>query len=176
MTTRNFLFILLISLFSCSEDDTSPPPVASVSFSVDGTNYNWKQVDDQSSNDYLQFSIIQSFGGGQYTFYADQSGSPFYYPVGKMIKFSIPINSLTVNTTYTVTHENTATDRDAITIVTSSHIYESTGEGDFGSMTITNLQNNKADGIFTARLTRRVDNATVQVTGGQFKNVEITHN
>lgn len=176
MNIRSILFIIFIMLFSCSEDDSSPPPMSSVSFSVDGTNYSWKQVDDPRSDDFFQFSILQSYGAGQYTFYADRSGSPWSYPEGRSIRFSIPTNSITVNTAYTVTNENTATDRDAITIVTRSNIYESTAAGDFGSITITKLQNNLADGIFSARLTRRVDNATVEVTSGQFKNVEVTNN
>ena len=176
MRFRSILFVFFIMLFSCSEDDNNPPPIASVSFTVDGTNYIWKQVDDERSSDYLQFYIIQSYGAGQYTFYASQTGTPYYYPEGRRIDFSVPTNSLTVNTAYSVTNENTDTDMDAIIIVTRSNIYESTAAGDFGSFTITRLQNNMADGIFSARLTRRSDNATVQVTNGQFKNVEVTHN
>lgn len=64
----------------------------------------------------------------------------------------------------------------SIRIIARSGIYESAEADDFGTVTIIKIQNNNTDGVFTARLTRRGDNAKVEVTGGQFKNVEMTHN
>jgi hypothetical protein len=63
-------------------------------------------------------------------------------------------------------------------------IYEISQAGDYGTITITKIQDNlpsqfvsatarRANGTFTARLTRRSDGAKVEITGGKFEYVEI---
>jgi len=172
MKIHPIFLIFLVVLFSCSKDDDNSPPVASISFSLNGTQYNWKQVDDQRSEDFLQFSIIKSYGGDHYTLHVSQPG-PYSYADPKYISFRFPATTLTVNTTYTVTHDNIIYEEPAIYFYASSNVYESTAADDFGTITITKIQNDIVDGTFTARLTRRSNNAKIQVTGGQFKNVEI---
>ncbi len=45
--------------------------------------------------------------------------------------------------------------------------------GDFATITFTRVDGKRADGTFSAKLTRASDSAKVNITDGIFKNVEI---
>ncbi len=175
---------LILFLLSCTKKDSSPPPVAYVSFSVNGSSYSWREQKKSPADDYMVIGIYKFAAGpqkGKYFFDATSAYASLA-PPGKRVFLSTETSTLATNTgfTYALTstftpvfapHEIIATNR------TSSYhpptIFKATEIGDFATITFTRINDKRADGTFAAKLTRLSDSAKINITNGIFKNVEV---
>lgn len=176
MLLRLIYFTLIVSLFSCSKNPTKEPLVGSVSFSVNGTSYNWRESSNNS--DYL-YMFIYTSTTGTYHFTVTSAGSTFPVPFIKEIFLTFPSTSLTTNTPFTYTNTNDSSIYRPSIVVSASTAYDPFSAyradiGDYSTVTITGIHDKRADGSFSARLTRVSDLAKINIINGTFKNVEIT--
>jgi hypothetical protein len=56
---------LILFLLSCTKKDSSPPPVAYVSFSVNGSSYSWREQKKSPADDYMVIGIYKFAAGPQ---------------------------------------------------------------------------------------------------------------
>lgn len=181
MLLRLACFTLILSLFSCSKP-TKEPLVGSVSFSVNGTSHSWTEQQGQTAanaNSFLLMNIYTSTAG-TYHFNVSNAASIWLIPA-KEIFLTFPATTLTMNTPFTLTNTVPATYPYPHSVVIypgtgydPSAVYNASATGDFATVTITSLHDGRADGSFSARLTRVSDLAIINITNGTFKNVEIT--
>lgn len=177
---QTFCFLFLFILFSCSKKkEDAPNTVAFISFSADGTAYNWKENIDTRSDNFMSLWLLLSSLGGNYTFYADNTSIDFPHPA-RRLTFTIPSTTLLINTPYRVTiADNTTFYRSFFVEVQTtlnkdiSKIYETSEADDYAIMTFTKIEGKRANGTFMARLTRRSDKSKVEISQGNFENVFI---
>ncbi len=175
---------LILFLLSCTKKDSPPPPVAYVSFSVNGSSYNWVEKKTSSADDDMVIGIFKSRGGhnkGKYYFHANSAYASFS-PPGKKVFLSTETSNLATNTPFTYALTSTFTSGLAPHEVIATNvniayypptIFKATEIGDFATITFTRIEDNRADGTFAAKLTRLSDSAKIDITNGIFKNVEV---
>ncbi len=179
---------LILFLLSCTKKDFSPPPVAYVSFSVNGSSYNWVEQKTSSAGDNMAIGIYKFMAGpqkGKYYFHASSAFGSLS-PPGKKVFLSTETSTLTPNTsfTYALTSTFTSTFTSGLAphevIATNVNIayytqtiFKATEIGDFATITFTRIEGKRADGTFSAKLTRLSDSAKIDITNGIFKNVEV---
>jgi hypothetical protein len=170
-----------VILSSCTKTaSTSGTDTATLTFTANGTTYNWTENRTMGDSTFM-FMTIYKVTPTNYGFGATNTGNPPNIPI-RYVGYILPTISLAVNTPYTTTTTATA-GNGAMEIAVSvaggitvdpKYSYSSTTIGDFATMTFTNLHDGKADGTFTAKLTRKSDNAVINITAGQFKNITVT--
>ncbi len=176
MSLRHICFVFLILLFSCSNDSTPTPLVATLIFTANGITYNWKQVDNTNSDDFLAI-FIYKVGNDFYALHTGTEASTFpIHP--KDMSFFIESTNLSINTPYTYTTTDNSVYGSTLVVTTTlgydpSTIYRASELGDFVTISFTKIHDNKADGNFNGRLTRESDLAKITVTNGTFLNVDI---
>ena len=176
---------LILFLLSCTKKDSPPPPVAYVSFSVNGSSYTWTEVKNTSAGDKIVIGIYKHTEGhpqkGKYYFHASSAFASLS-PPEKRVFLSTETSTLTTNTPFTYALTSTFTPVFApheviATNLTSSYhpltIFKATEIGDFATITFTRINDKRADGTFGAKLTRLSDSAKINITDGIFKNVEV---
>jgi len=154
--------------------------LGSVKFTVDGTTYSWIEQKDQTPANTFLLMNIEGSTAGTYFFIVSNAFSGSLIPAKeKVITFQAPV-PLTTNTPFTLANTSTPSfPPHSIAVFTStafepSRVYYASRIGDFATITITSIHdNNRADGNFTAELTRLSDSTSVNVTNGRFKNVKI---
>ncbi len=116
---------------------------------------------------------------GKYYFHASSAFGSLS-PPGKKVYLETETSTLATNTpfTYALTftsglapHEVIATNVN-IAYYTQT-IFKATEIGDFATITFTRIEGKRADGTFSAKLTRLSDSAKINITDGIFKNVEV---
>jgi hypothetical protein len=168
-------------LFSCSKEykyasdpppASNPPPVGSLSFSINGATFNWKEERDTASSHYLNMAIYPDWSG--YTLNA----SPLNQ-IQHVLNLPIQTTTLGVNTPF-IFINNSNTPNLAVSVVTDTTRYIDPSvnykayPGDRVTITITKIQDNRANGTFSADLTRASDSSKVVITAGLFENIRIT--
>ena len=155
--------------------------MGSVSFSVNGTFYSWNEQDSQNASNANTFLLmnIYSAAPGTYIFYVSNAASNWLIP-GKEINLTFNTNTLTTNTPFTLTNTTAPSypyPHEIViypsTVYDAAYVYFASSIGDFATVTITNIHDGRADGSFSAKLTRVSDASTINITNGIFKNVEI---
>jgi hypothetical protein len=178
MLLRITSFAIIVFLLSCSKKPVEPP-VGYVSFTANGTSYSW--VESTANNDnYLAMYI--GGGPGAYYFKASSDDPWTLHPFREVyLTFPAP-NLTTTNTPFTLT--NTIADPylsphdisvSNATAYDPFNYYHASKIGDYATVTITSVHDNRLDGVFTAQLHRASDSAVVNITNGTFTNVEIRH-
>lgn len=179
MLLRISLFAIIVSLCSCSKDSHYKAPVGTVSFTANGIPYSWYEENDESKEEYLTMYIF-SPGTGVYRFSTTNEYGQHLRPL-RMVYLTMMTNSLVTNTPFTYTN-TTSTDPSYppheisvsnYTTFDPAHYFSAYAVGDFATVTITSIHDKRADGNFSARMTRLSDSTSINITNGLFKNVEI---
>jgi hypothetical protein len=179
MLLRIICLAFIASFISCSKDSQQSTPTGTVSFIINGALYSWNEQNDDSREDYLTMAIY-SAGTGAYRFSATNEYSVHLHPL-RMVYLTMMTNSLVTNSPFTYSnttqvdpsyppHQISVSN---ISIYDPVHYYSAYGIGDFATVTITKIHDNRADGTFSARMTRLSDSTSINITDGVFKNVEI---
>lgn len=179
MLLRIIYFAFIASILSCTKDSQQAAPAGTISFTVNGAFYSWSEQNDDSREDFLSMGIY-SAGPDAYHFNATNEYSLHLHPL-RMVNLIIQANSLVTNTPFTNTNmiaNNPSGAPNQISVANVSiydpvHYFSGYAVGDFATVTITNIHDNRADGSFSARMTRRSDSTSINITDGVFKNVEI---
>jgi len=179
MLLRITSFAIIVFLFSCSKKPVAQP-VGHVGFTANGTSYSWSEEFKSTADNYLTMYI----GGAPGSYYLNASNdfSATLHPYRKVF-LTFVAASLTTNTPFTYTNTTTPDPYlipheisvSNITIYDPVSLYEASKIGDFATVTITSVHDNRVDGIFTAQLHRASDSSVVNITNGTFTNVEIIH-
>ncbi len=179
MANRISCLIVILALFSCTKKDNEPdfknsvpPLLGSLSFSIDGIIHDWKENKNTASSDYLEMAIYPDWGG--YTLNAGTNLSPDH--PNRLV--NLPIQMIAVDTSFTYIHRNEIPNLAiAISTATTPHynprVDYRAHQGDEVTVTITRIEDNKAHGTFSAKLTRGSDSSKVDITNGSFKNIRI---
>lgn len=175
-------FWLVWALFSCSKESTeyepidisNPQPVGSFSFSVNGTTYTWKEERDTASATYLNMGIYPDWSG--YTLHAGTNlhpNSPY-----RLINLPIPTQTLSVHTPFTFIISGNTPNLAVAISTAATKFYDPSVDyraypGDQVTVTLTRLKDNRANGTFSAKLTRSSDASKVSITAGSFENIRV---
>lgn len=171
-------FLMIITFFSCSKDSNSVT-VGSISFTADGTTYNWTEENSSIKDDYLAMYISNTSPGVYYLNVSNQFSATLHPSREVYLTFEAPTLTAT-NTPHTYT--NTIADNlypphyisvSNITISDPVHLFLASKVGNAATTTITSVKNNKVSGTFSATLTRASDQAVINITNGSFANIEI---
>ncbi|MES2431824.1 MAG: hypothetical protein V4556_12900 [Bacteroidota bacterium] len=177
MLLRLIIFISMISFISCTKD---PPAtlVGTVSFSANGTSYSWTENNDYDSESFMSTSIYAS-GGDTYHLNISNAFASHSIPFREVF-LTFKTASLVTGTPFT--HANTIADNlyapHDIAVspsigIDQAYLYKASKIGDAATITITSIHGDYADGTFSATLTRASDQAVLNITSGNFKNIRI---
>ena len=157
--------------------------MGSVSFTANGVSYSWIEQMDQTASTANTFLLmyIYTSTAGTYHFNVSNASSPWLIPAKELfITFQAPV-PFTTNTPFTLTNTTAISGlyfphsiaAYSGTVFEPANVFNASEIGDFATITLTAIHDNRADGNFTAKLTRMSDTSVVNITNGAFKNVEI---
>jgi hypothetical protein len=170
---------VILALFSCSKENDftpppSPPPIGSLSFSINGTTFNWKEERNTASSNFLDIAIYPDWSG--YILNASTLNPNLPY---RFVNLPIQTPTLGVNTPFTFLNNGNRPNL-AVAISTAPTPYVDPSVdyraylGDQVTVNITKIQDKRASGTFSANLTRGSDSSKVNITEGRFVNIRIT--
>ena len=174
-------WISIIVLFcACLKDKGGAiPPNGSISFSANGKLYSWVQNNNQADTAFLPIIIFNSGSGAYLLSVSNALATP---PVArKELRITIPTSNLSVNIPYTFTNSSNTNPPypHHVIVATSlgggdpSTTYNASESGDYITLIITRIQDGRAYGLFSGKLTRASDKAKIDITGGVFESIEI---
>lgn len=161
-------------MLSCSKNPT--PLVAAVTFTANGISYNWKEERNTSASNYVSMQFFKQTSGLYYLSTTTTASNNLI--AAKDISLFFQASGIAVNTPFNYTTTASSAYISSVVVTTAlsydpTTVYLASSVGDFATITFTSIHDQKADGNFTARLTRVSDLAKIDITNGTFVNVDL---